>query len=568
VVDEVLAAVEGHVYNRNDFGTFGSDAELVAVLHRRHGFADALRRLNGDFAIALYDARTGTGWLGRDRFGVRPLYYVRRGESLAFASRPGALLTLPGVSPEVNRPFAGLVAACHYRTFDNDPDASPYRDIAQLPAAHVLGPAAGRVKRQRYWSPLEGPDLSGPESNLAEQYRELLCDAVAVRLRRARRPGFTLSGGMDSSSVLACAVRVSGARQHAFSTVYDDATFDESADIRSILDPAVVRWHAVAVGNPDVLALVRRMIEANDEPVATATWLSHFLLCERAAAEGFGSLFGGLGGDELNAGEYEHFLYHFADLRHTGEERLLDQEVEMWVRYHDHPVYRKSRRVVEDGFRRLVDLSRPGRCLPDRNRLGRYATALNRDYFDLAAFEPAMDHPFRSYLKNRTYQDLVRETIPCCLRAEDRQTAAFGLDHFLPFLDHRLVEFMFRIPGTLKFRGGVTKHLLREAMRGVLPEETRTRVKKTGWNAPAHVWFSGPGLEAVRDLIRSQAFRERGVYNVTEVLRLVDEHEQIVASGQPAENHMMFLWQLVNLELWFQMLENGHRSRGGEPVRP
>ena len=109
---------------------------------------------------------------------------------------------------------------------------------------------------------------------------------------------------------------------------------------------------------------------------------------------------------------------------------------------------------------------------------------------------------------------------------------------------------MFRISGDLKIRDGVTKHLLREAMRGVLPEETRTRIKKTGWNAPAHLWFSGSGRGQILDLVHSQSFRERGIYNVAEVERIVDEHDRIVSSSAVEENHMMFLWQLVNLELW------------------
>jgi asparagine synthase (glutamine-hydrolysing) len=163
-----------------------------------------------------------------------------------------------------------------------------------------------------------------------------------------------------------------------------------------------------------------------------------------------------------------------------------------------------------------------------------------------------MDHPFGSYLKNRTWQDLFRETAPCCLRAEDRQCAAFGLEHFDPFLDERLLKLMFRVPGTLKIRDGVTKILLRRAMPGILPEETRTRVKKTGWNAPAHVWFTGRNAVALRDLVASRAFRERGIYNPLEVDRLVREHEEIVASGEARENHMMFLWQLINLESWLQ----------------
>jgi len=288
---------------------------------------------------------------------------------------------------------------------------------------------------------------------------------------------------------------------------------------------------------------------------ATATWLSHYILCGEASRMGFGSLFGGLGGDELNAGEYEHYFYFFADLRAAGLDARYEEEVRMWAHYHDHPIFRKGPEVAAAHVARVADVARPGVCLPDRTRIDRYIATLDPGYFDLAAFVPAMDNPFRSYLKNRTYQDMVRETVPCCLRAEERQSAAFGMDNFLPFFDHRLVEFMFRVPSTLKYKAGVSKSLLREAMRGVLPEETRTRIKKTGWNAPAHRWFSGQGRARLLDLIGTRAFRERGIYNVPEVLRLLDEHERIVYEGLPRDNHMMFFWQLVNLELWLRWVD-------------
>ncbi len=550
--------MDGALYESPGLRAAGTDAEIVASLYATCGFLDTLNALNGDFAIALYDSSIDTLWLARDRFGIKPLYYVLAPSRFAFASRPRPLLGLPDVSPRVNDRFVALFAVSHYRYADNDSGASPYADVSQLPAAHALRMADGRVSLCRYWSPPEAPDSDTPEAELADQYRELLLDAVALRLRKARRPAFTLSGGMDSSSVLASAVRVTGIRQPAFSTVYVDKTYDESDEIRPMVEQAVEPWHAVRVDEPDVVGLVRRMIDMHDEPVATATWLSHFLLCESACQHGYGSLFGGLGGDEVNAGEYEHFLYHFADLRAAGHEAQLAREVDLWARYHDHPVFRKNGEVMEAGLRRLVDFSRPGRCLPDRARLTGYLAALDPGFFDLAAFEPVLDHPFSKYLKNRTYQDLFRETVPCCLRAEDRQTTTFGLDNFLPFFDHRLVEFMFGVPGTLKIRNGVAKHLLRAAMRRILPEETRTRIRKTGWNAPAHLWFSGPGRDLLLDLVHSRSFRQRGIYHLPEVERLIREHDQIVSTGAQRENHMSFLWKLVNLELWLRSLETNH----------
>jgi asparagine synthase (glutamine-hydrolysing) len=551
----LCAVFDGFIFNDTELAAVRkAPAELFLDLYEKGGFERALVRINGDFAVAVHDAASGTLWLGRDRFGIKPLYYVRRGGFAAFASRPRALLAVPGMSARPNRAFVARFAGSHYRTFDNVPEESPFADIAQLPAAHYLELRTdGRAHIAKYWALRDHEDLDASEDALAEQYRALLLDAVGIRLRAAREPGFLLSGGMDSSSVLASAVRVSGQQQHAFSSVYADRTYDESAEIRSMLASSVVQWHPIEIATPDVFGLVDRMVRAHDEPVATATWLSHYLVCESASAQGFRTLFGGLGGDELNAGEYEYFFYHFADLRAAGDDRL-GREIELWAKHHDHPIYRKNRAVVDEALSRIVDLRTPGLCRPDRNRLNRYVAAVAKDYFDLATFTPRMENPFLSYLKNRTFQDLFFETAPCCLRAEDRQSAAFGIEHFDPFFDYRLAELMFRVRGDLKIRDGVTKVLLRSATKGLLPEETRQRIKKTGWNAPAHVWFSGRNLDTLRDLVASQVFRERGIYDVAEVERLIDEHVELVESAAPKENHMMFLWQLVNLELWLRSM--------------
>ncbi len=548
-------AVDATIFDTDDFRAGSrSPADVFLELHERYGFRKALSRINGDFAVALHDATTDTMWLGRDRVGVRPLYFTAGRDFFAWASQPGALLRLPGVSTKVNRRFAGLFAGSHYRTFDNEPDESPFEDIRQLPAGHIAEIRADTGPQlSAYWRLEERPDFALPESELAAQYRDLLIDAVRIRLANSAHPAFLLSGGMDSSSVIASAVRILGKKQHAFSSVYEDKTYDESDEIRSMLDSSVETWFPIRIGSPDIFATIDRMVRIHDEPVATSTWLSHYLLCEQAGKQGFHTLFGGLGGDELNAGEYEHFFFHFADLRQQGYEETLRREVEQWVHHHDHPVYRKNMAVVDSSLQSVVDIGSPGLCLPDRKRIDRYASAVKPDFFDVRRFTPIMDHPFRSYLKNRAFHDIFRETAPCCLRAEDRQTSAFGLKHVDPFFDYRLLEFMFRVPGSLKIRDGVTKVLLREATKGLVSEATRTRVKKTGWNAPAHVWFSGKALDALQDMVHSRLFRERGIYNIPEVLRIIEEHRSIIADPSPSENHMMFLWQMVNLESWLKI---------------
>ncbi len=548
--------IDGCIFEAKGVNVLGrAPVDVVLDLFERYGFKEALSRINGDFAIALYDSTKNTLWLGRDRVGVRPLYYTRGQEFFAFASQPGALLRIPGVSRELNRRFVGLFAGSHYRTFDNAPEESPFAAISQLPAAHIAEICFGESPRiSSYWNLNDEQDFSSSEKILAEEYKELLLDSVRIRLRQSESPAFLLSGGMDSSSVLASAVSILGSKQHAFSSVYEDRTYDESEEIGSMLDSNVQEWHAVEIKPPDLFSIIDKMVRAHDEPVATATWLSHFIVSEQARNSGFKTIFGGLGGDELNAGEYEHFFYHFADLRYSGKDDVLASEVRSWVRYHDHPVFRKSMGVVEDSLKRVVDLSIPGLCLPDRLRIDRYADAINPDYFDIRSYVPVMDTPFKSYLKNRTYQDIFRETAPCCLRAEDRQSNAFGLKHFDPFFDYRLIEFMFRVPGSMKIRDGVTKVLLREATKGLLPEATRTRVKKTGWNAPANSWFSNSILKGLEEIVASNKLISEEIYSSPHVVKIVREHKRALEAGKQDSSHIMFLWQLTNIAVWHKFV--------------
>jgi asparagine synthase (glutamine-hydrolysing) len=554
--------LDGTIFNPEDFPAEGDapdDAARLLASIRRNGFMATLAAVNGDFALAAWDSVDKVLWLARDRFGVRPLYYVESEDRLAFASRTRGLFSLPGFRPTPRSDYVALMAAGHYRFFDNRVECSPFDGIAQLPAAHCLRWSPGQAARvERYYLPPGERDRLDPLDTLAEEYRELLIDAVRRRLARASRPAFTLSGGLDSSSVVSCAHRLSGRPAAAFSTTYADATYDETAEIRDIIDADLAHWHPVPIESPDMFGLLAEMSGFHDEPVATVTWLTHHLLCREVTAAGHDCLFGGLGGDEHHAGEYDYFFYFFADLLASGEEARYRHEVEWWIKHHDHPVFIKTPGVAEAKRKILTDPSVRGRCLPDRSVQLRYAHVLEPGFFSLDAFVPTLDSFFSDYLKNHTYDELTRGTMPCCLRASERNTAAAGLGDFLPFFDHRLTDLAFQVPSVMKIRDGATKQLLRAAMKGLLPEATRTRVKKTGWNAPAHVWFAGRHRDPVMDIIRSRKFRERGIYRAAEVEAIASNHFAVVDGGEAKENHMMFLWQLCALELW---LENVDRTQ-------
>lgn len=552
---------DGWVYNPEDFpepdASLARAGEVGRVLTAiaRIGLAKVLEKLNGDFALALVDDHEGTLSLARDRFGIRSLYHTRSGDTVAFASRPRSLLAAPGVTREVDPNFLLAASATQYRFVNTDPIRAPFRDIAQVPAGHIVIFKNGRIRRERYADIKAGPSPIGSPEDQAREYLALLEDSVQRRLRKASNPAFTLSGGLDSSTIATLAGRINNAPPSAISSVHHDETYDERKEIMDIVDAGLVDWHPVQIDDPDLFPLILELSAFHDQPLPTVTWMSHFLLSRRIRDMGYDSVFGGLGGDEQHAGEYDYFFYFFADLKAAGRTEDLKNEIAAWARNHDHPVFRKTPEVAERVMSILVDASQPGLCRGNADLLYRYQGLLNPDVGDLSNLEPAFEASSPSYLASHMRNELLFNTMPCCLRAADRNAAQLGLQEFHPFLDWRLFEYMLAIPGDRKIVNGVTKCFGREAYRGLLPEATRTRVVKTGWNAPAHQWFAGPGRETLLDLVSSRAFVERGIYDQAALLRLIDDHQDIVDNPRGRENHMMVLWQIVTFELWLRSID-------------
>ena len=194
--------------------------------------------------------------------------------------------------------------------------------------------------------------------------------------------------------------------------------------------------------------------------------------------------------------------------------------------------------------------------MPDTGLFYKYQNALHPDFRQLDHLLPDYQKFTDSYLSSHMRNELLLNTMPCCLRAGDRNSTSLGLKEFHPFHDFRLFEFMLGIPGNQKIKSGVTKAFARKAYEGLLPERTRSRIKKTGWNAPAHEWFAKEGYNTMFDIVSSRKFIDRGIYDSSAIRKLLLEHKQIVDENLPLENHMMVLWQILTLELWFQSIAN------------
>ena len=279
----LILAMDGNIFNTEDFpkGPIGqTDSDCILFSIDKIGLLATLKKINGDFALALLDKRTNTLTLARDRFGIRPIYYSTSGLKVSFASRLRSLLQLPFVSNNINSLFLTTAAAINYRFLDSDPTRSPFLDITQVPAGTIVEFKSGSTKASVFadWT---FQTTSKQKIVQPRDYIDLFRDAVERRLKKADRPIFTLSGGLDSSAIITMASRISGQKHSAISSIHEDKSYDEEAEIMDIVNSGNIHWQSISIDSPDVFDVLEKMAKSHDYPVPTATWMSHFILTEK-----------------------------------------------------------------------------------------------------------------------------------------------------------------------------------------------------------------------------------------------------------------------------------------------
>ena len=543
-------AYNGEVYNhvelRHELEALGHrfrshcDTEVLLAAFVQWGAA-CFARMNGMWAAAIYDTREHTLVLSRDRFGVKPLYVHRAPDGLRFGSEVKALLADPAVprTPDLRTLFD--YAARHYRWVDGG-RRTFYAGIEHLPPGHTwtVHPD-GRVDEERFWdldATRRRDDLSDEQA--LEGFRDLFRDAVGLRLRADVPVATLLSGGLDSSSVTVMAAALSDAPVTTFSARFDERDFDEGPYIEATAAAVGADARFVYPRAAELLPTLDRMLDFHDEPVCTATWFAHWLVMEQVAGLGFPVILNGHVGDELFGGYWDHQMYRQLDLLRSGDRDGFEHEQASWLAAHGRDPQEYARTVAR------IEALEQGRLGP-ADPLTQYASAVAPEVRAAADVQerPAR-YADRDVLSERLYQELRYETVPATLRPEDRNSMAFSIESRSPFLDYRLVEFAFSLPGRFKVRDGLGKWIVREGMRGLLPELVRTRRDKQGLVAPAERWYRGEAAVAVREVLASPELRAHGVLDQAEVLRCFDEH----AAGHA--NHYLQIWQWLNLELWMR----------------
>jgi asparagine synthase (glutamine-hydrolysing) len=556
--EELLA--QGYRFKSN------SDTEVVLRLYERDGEA-AFARLNGMFAAAIWDVREQKLVLARDQMGIKPVYYHQSGNRLLFASEIKCLLESDLVTVTVDP------AALHYfLTFLWVPGPKTlFRGIFKLMPGELLVWKGGRVTR-RYFAdiPLDQPISSATERELVSELRSVLRNAVRRQMVSDVPVGVFLSGGLDSTAILALASEATGKPVNAYTIAYrqEDARLEQSADDRFYARRAAkhfsANYHEIEV-QPDVTDLLAKVVWHLDEPVADPAAITSLLICQAARPE-VTVLLSGQGGDEVFAGYRVHLMDRLArqaalvpgPLRRHG----LMPALAMLPRIKDHlpgisPGKALAVHRYADKLLRGVDLPRDERYVfyrsyyQHRQLMTLYADEMRASVADS---DPALTHlaymnatraSGRDFLDRVLYLDAKTFLTELNLTYSDKTSMAASVEVRVPLLDQEVVSLMYRVPPNMKIRGATTKYLFRKAMRGIVPDEIIDR-GKAGFGAPIRSWLRGELRPMIDDMLSDASLRTRGIFNPAAIRRMVDEN------NNATHDHTYKIWAFVTLEMWMR----------------
>jgi asparagine synthase (glutamine-hydrolysing) len=525
-----------------------SDTEVLLRAYEQWGPA-CLERVRGMFAFAIWDGRQRTLFLARDRIGIKPLYYHLTDAALLFASEIKALLRSPVVPRAVDP-----VGLNNYLTFGHSVGSDTmYAGIRKLPPGHHLLCTADRTQIVKYWDLGAVAQRRGArEEECAEEVRERLADAVRCHMVSDVPVGAFLSGGIDSSAIVAMMSRFSDRPIQTFAAGFDvGGRYDELADARLVARRFGTDHHELVVGQLDVRALIERLVYAYDEPFADAANLPTLIIAEFARRH-VKVVLSGDGGDEV-----------FGGYRRYSAERASRyyQLIPAFLR--EHLVRRLAgRRRWHRVHKAIEAMSVPEPDVRYGTWLTVFSDEAKAELLDGAFERGAGLDSFRAYrehynrpegwdLVNRMlYTDLKTWLPDTYLEKLDKATMAVGLEGRVPFLDHLLVECVASMPGRLKIRRLTTKHILKQALEGLVPHEVLHKPKH-GFSVPLDEWFRGELKPLVADVLLDERTRTRGFFDPAAIERILTTH----ASG--AASFGTQLWTLLNFELWCRRFIDG-----------
>jgi asparagine synthase (glutamine-hydrolysing) len=512
-----------------------SDTEVILHLYEEMG-SDCVKRFNGDFAFALWDSRCKRLVLARDRMGVRPLFYAQRGSSLVFASEIKALLEVPGIVATLDPIALDQIFTLWFPLAPR----TPFKQIFELPPAHVLIADADGVAIRRYWN-LDYPELGEDsldgrsERDIAEELSDLLLDATRIRLRSDVSVGAYLSGGLDSSIVAAVVKSIVPDRLGTFSVTFDSPEFDES-DYQNEMARALHTEHvSIKVGGQSIARAFPDVIKHTECPILRTSPAPLFALSKLVRDHGYKVVLTGEGADEVLAG---YDIFKEAKVRRFCARQPNSRFRPILFRrlYPYLPGLKgQSQKYLESFFASgLAELQDPL-----FSHLPRFRTTMGskiffssdlrreiRDYDALAELRSSLPAEFARWdpLSQAQYLETAHLLPSFILSSQgDRVAMAHAVETRFPFLDHRVVEFAARIPPKLKLRGLREKHILREATYQMLPHRIGSRPKQPYRAPDSQSFFASPAPDYVSTMLSRATIEDVGYFDAKAVAKLANK---------------------------------------------
>jgi asparagine synthase (glutamine-hydrolysing) len=538
-----------------------SDSEVLLQAYATWGEA-ALDRLRGMFAFVIYDRERQRLFAARDRFGIKPLYYFVSRRGVAFASEIKQLIDLPDFTRRLN-----LERAVDYLDvgFTDHTEETMFADARQLRGGQCLSidlrdwrPES--VAARRYYDLPRRPLEKMSEAAAADRFRELFAESVQLHLRSDVRVGSCLSGGIDSSSIVAMMALLKqgagGAEPvHTVTACYEDRSIDERPFAETVVAAADAEPHYIYPSAQGVFDVAERLTWHQDEPQYNTSMYAQWCVFEEAGRRGVKVMLDGQGADEQLAGyHYDAFPVQSGALARKGDvfgflHLLLERKI-----WHGHPIGEQLLTIPNRP--RLPEFARRWRgggsgaqaaerlsasvASAHRPAMGVYAATLERDEVE------TIDN-----IGGLCVANLLGLSLPKLLRYEDRNSMAHSIEARLPFLDHPLVEFCIGLWDQHKIIGGDTKRVLRAAMANIVPRAVLTRRDKIGFATPQQDWFRGEIRQAMEDGVHETLRRFPELFNRDCVVRHLND---ALAGRRSADQG---LWMLVNFGIWGRLFQVG-----------
>ena len=569
----VWVAYNGEIYNfqelREELVSDGhqfksrTDTEVLVHLYEKYGM-EMVKRLNGMFAFALWDAARQELIIFRDRMGIKPLYYAEVGGCLYFASEIKALLACPEIGVEVDAD--SLYQYLAYLYVPNP--ASLFKGILKLPPGHGLCWRNGVVRINPYWDLSYDNQFRESEETIARRLRELLVNVTKRQLISDVPVGFFLSGGLDSSTLVACAAQTPGASLNCYSIAYKEehGRFEQSGDdaryARQVAAHFGADFHEIVV-EPKVASLLPKVVWHMDDPISDPSAIATYLISE-AAATRVKVLLSGQGADEIFCGYRVHLAHKTSALLRLMPKQIREEVAPRFLKCLAQ--YKDRAAIISPGL--LMAFCRFGDKMLRTSSLGlqEQYSALRSYLVDSElrvllspeassetptrghadAFQKHFDRvPAEDFINQMLYVDAKTFLPDLNLAYSDKMSMACSIEVRVPFLDNEIVDFMGRVPPNLKIRGLNQKYILRKAMERVLPKSILTR-RKAAFGLPIRSWFKNELREMLKDMLSEDRIRRRGLLKPAAVTRMIRDNE----TGE--RDYTLPLWGLLTLELWHQ----------------